>query len=157
VDSELAGVVGALVVGGVVVGGVVVGGVVVGGVVVGGVVVGGVVGFDVGGVVGFLVGDFVGVGVLVGVGVFVGVEEPPDDEPPDEPPVVGTLVLPPSTGPYTRVAPKSEDQRTGTSRTVRPVRGASTIMPLPAYIATWWICCQLLVELKNSRSPGSSE
>jgi hypothetical protein len=56
-----------------------------------------------------------------------------------------------------RVAPKRRVQRTGTSRTSRPVRGASTIMPSPAYIATWWICCQLLEELKNSRSPGSSE
>jgi len=30
-------------------------------------------------------------------------------------------------------------------------------MPLPAYIATWWMPVQLFVELKNSRSPGSSE
>jgi hypothetical protein len=47
--------------------------------------------------------------------------------------------------------------RTGTSRTLRPVRGASTISPLPAYIATWWMLVQLLLELKKSRSPGTSE
>jgi hypothetical protein len=56
-----------------------------------------------------------------------------------------------------RVAPKSRVQRTGTRRTLRPVRGASIIMPAPAYIATWWMLCQLLDELKKSRSPGSSE
>lgn len=64
---------------------------------------------------------------------------------------------PPSTEPKTRVAWKRRVQRTGTSRTLRPVRGASTIMPSPAYIATWWMPVQLLDELKNSRSPGSRE
>jgi hypothetical protein len=63
----------------------------------------------------------------------------------------------PSTEPYTRVAWKRRVQRTGVRRTVRPVRGASTIMPLPAYMATWWMPSQLFVELKKSRSPGSSE
>jgi hypothetical protein len=43
----------------------------------------------------------------------------------------------PSTDPKTRVAAKSRVHRTGTSRTVRPVRGDSTIIPLPAYMATW--------------------
>jgi hypothetical protein len=56
-----------------------------------------------------------------------------------------------------RVAANNLVQRTGTSRTFRPVRGASTIMPSPAYMATWWMPVQLVDELKNSRSPGSSE
>jgi hypothetical protein len=43
----------------------------------------------------------------------------------------------PLIGPYTRVAWKRRVQRTGVSRTSSPVRGASTIMPLPAYMATW--------------------
>jgi hypothetical protein len=30
-------------------------------------------------------------------------------------------------------------------------------MPSPAYMATWWMPVQLVVELKKSRSPGSSE
>jgi len=51
---------------------------------------------------------------------------------------------PPSTEPKTRVAWNSLVQRTGTSRTFSPVRGASTIMPLPAYMATWWMPRQLL-------------
>jgi hypothetical protein len=63
----------------------------------------------------------------------------------------------PSVGPYTRVAWKRRVHRTGVSRTVRPVRGDSTIMPSPAYMATWWMPIQLLVVLKKSRSPGSSE
>jgi hypothetical protein len=124
------GGVGGVVVGGVVVGGAVVGGVVVGGLVVGGVVVGGLV--VVGGVVGLL--PFDGGGALRS-GPWVG----------------------PSTEPYTRVAWKRRVQRTGVSRTSRPVRGASTILPSPAYIATWWMPVQLFVELKKRRSPGSSE
>jgi hypothetical protein len=79
----------------------------------------------------------------------------------DVAPVVGAVVVPPpvgsgsgaprigpwvtpSTEPKMRVAWKSRDQRTGASRTLRPVRGASTIMPLPAYIATWWMPRQLV-------------
>ena len=90
---------------------------------VGGVVdgeVGGVVDGEVGGVVGRVVGvvvpplPFDGGGALRS-GPWVG----------------------PSTEPYTRVAWNSRVQRTGVRRTLRPVRGASTIMPLPAYIATW--------------------
>ena len=71
-------------------------------------------------------------------------------------PNVGPSTLP-SIEPKIRVAPNSLVQRTGVRRTLRPVRGASTIMPSPAYIATWWMPVQLLDELKNSRSPGSSE
>jgi hypothetical protein len=106
--------------------------------------------------VGF-VPDGVGAGVFVvfdGLGVGVGVEEWPG---------LGLIesgsgaLLEPSTEPNTRVAWKSLVHRTGTSRTLRPVRGASTILPSPAYMATWWILVQLLDELKNSRSPGSSE
>ena len=69
----------------------------------------------------------------------------------------GGVCAGPSTGPYTRVAANSRVHRTGTSRTCTPLRGASTIRPLPAYMATWWMPVQLLLELKNSRSPGSSE
>jgi hypothetical protein len=43
----------------------------------------------------------------------------------------------PSTDPNTRVAWNSRVHRTGVSRTSRPVRGASIIIPLPAYMATW--------------------
>ena len=71
-------------------------------------------------------------------------------------PRTGPTVVP-STEPKTRVAWKRRVHRTGTSRTVRPVRGASTIMPSPAYIATWWMPRQLFEKLKNSRSPGRSE
>ena len=66
-------------------------------------------------------------------------------------------MAPPWTEPNTRVAWKSRLHRTGTRRTFKPVRGASTIMPLPAYIVTWWMPFQLLDELKNSKSPGSSD
>jgi hypothetical protein len=100
---------------------------------------------DVLGVVGFVVG-----GLVVGL-----VPEPPPLLPgmlPKSGPWTG-----PSTEPYTRVAWNRRVQRTGTSRTSRPVRGASTILPSPAYIATWWMPVQLFVELKKSRSPGSSE
>ena len=81
-------------------------------------------------------GDVVG-GLVVGlvVGCVVGVVVPPlplDGGAFRSGPWVG-----PSTEPYTRVAWNSRVQRTGVSRTSRPVRGASTIKPLPAYIATW--------------------
>jgi hypothetical protein len=81
-------------------------------------------------------GDVVG-GLVVGlvVGCVVGVVVPPlplDGGAFRSGPWVG-----PSTEPYTRVAWNSRVQRTGVSRTSRPVRGASTIRPLPAYIATW--------------------
>jgi hypothetical protein len=107
-------------------------GVVVVGVVVG--VVGFVVGVVVVGVVGLVVAGVVGgvVGFLVGVVVGSGSGEPRSG--PSETPW---------TEPKTRVAWKSRLHRTGVSRTVRPVRGASTIMPLPAYIATWWMPRQL--------------
>lgn len=81
-------------------------------------------------------GDVVG-GLVVGlvVGCVVGVVVPPlplDGGAFRSGPWTG-----PSTEPYTRVAWNSRVQRTGVSRTSRPVRGASTIRPLPAYIATW--------------------
>ena len=107
---------------------------------------------DDGDVEGDVVGGLV-VGLVVGCVVGVVVPLPLDGGgAPRSGPWVG-----PSTEPYTRVAWNSRVQRTGVSRTSRPVRGASTIRPLPAYIATWWIPVQLFVELKNSRSPGSSE
>jgi hypothetical protein len=43
----------------------------------------------------------------------------------------------PSMEPKMRVAANRRVHRTGASRTFRPLRGASTIMPSPAYIATW--------------------
>ncbi len=124
----------------------------VGGVVLGdglGVGVGdGLVGFVVG-VVGFVVGvvGLVVGGRLVGVAGGCGVA---GVEPGAVSSVSGSGVprsgsgVSPSTEPRTRVAWNSRDQRTGTSRTFRPVRGASTIMPLPAYMATWWMPRQLL-------------
>jgi hypothetical protein len=43
----------------------------------------------------------------------------------------------PSIDPKIRVAANRRVHRTGARRTLRPLRGASTIMPSPAYIATW--------------------
>ena len=78
------------------------------------------------GVVGGLVVGLVVVGLLVGRGLLAG---------------GGWFRLgacvEPSTDPYTRVAWNNRVQRTGASRTFSPLRGASTIMPLPAYMATW--------------------
>ena len=43
-----------------------------------------------------------------------------------------------------------------TISTFRPVRGAWMIMPLPRYIATWWMDDGLLVVPQKTRSPGRS-
>jgi hypothetical protein len=113
---------------------------------------------EVGPVVGRVVGPGGVVGRVVGVvGRVIEVGGFPPLPPEDGGTVRSGPWVAPSTEPYTRVASNSRVQRTGVSRTLRPVRGASTIMPSPAYIATWWIPVQLFVELKNSRSPGSSE
>jgi hypothetical protein len=97
-------------------------------------------GVPLGGVIGFVVFD----GFGVADGLFGGFVELPAV-------LLSSGAIPlrsgpsvvPSTEPYTRVAWKREDHRTGVNRTSRPVRGASTIMPLPAYIATWWMPRQL--------------
>lgn len=145
VGSGVGVVVGSDVGGGLVVGSEV-GGFEVG--VVGGLDVGVVGGFEVGVVGGFEVGVVGGFdeGLVGGFddGLVGGLE---DGLVVDPPPAVllssGVMWLrsgpwvTPSTEPRTRVAWNICDQRTLVSRTSRPVRGASTIMPLPAYMATW--------------------
>ena len=54
-----------------------------------------------------------------------------------------------------RVVAYNRDHQTLETFTTSPVVGEWTILPPPRYMPTWWMLVQLLLEAKNSRSPGS--
>ena len=117
--------------------------------VAGGVVVVGV-GVPVGPGVGVPVGSGVGVPVGLGVGVPVGLGVALSDG-------VGSAVPGAAIAGMIRVAPKYSVHQIGEIFTTSPNVGAWTTLPLPMYMATWWIWRQSDgLVLKKIRSPGSS-